>query len=383
MKKPGLVIEVAVAVVLLAGISPAADFVLSVGQQQVVNIPGLDANASVGVSGPISASSMGPGKLNLYGSGVGAGSLTVQTSSGVRTYTVQVFATSANPADLKRQLEELLRDIDGLQFRIAGGRVVAEGTIQSQQDKLLFDNTMEMFPEVINMVRAKEVLIDIAVTLVEVEATTGVSFGLLDVDSLAGLKIDGKVPITPSGASQVSMQLALTSEILKVVSASVSSGRARILAQPRVVAINRNEASISAGGEIPYEASNGIGGTTVQYKSYGIKLQVKPELRPTNEIVMDMHLESSEPVGIVTKNNPLTSRSADMKVAVEKGKSLIVAGLFSTVTSASSRFGCIFPLLGAGNSTRKREILLLVTPNAPSELDYKDFKLIKPEDAQH
>ena len=80
---------------------------------------------------------------------------------------------------------------------------------------------------------------------------------------------------------------------------------------------------ITSGGEIPYRVVGATGAQGVEYKPYGITLKVTPEER-MNDVLLQLNLESSEPVGTVngTSENPLTSRSIDLNVAVEKDKTL-------------------------------------------------------------
>jgi type II secretory pathway component GspD/PulD (secretin) len=96
-----------------------------------------------------------------------------------------------------------------------------------------------------------------------------------------------------------------------------------------------------------------------------------------------LSLESSEPVGTVTggSENPLISRSIDLSIAVEKDRTLVIAGLYNAVTSRETRTGCLFPLFATSASTRKREIIVLVTPRVSLDGIQQDFfKMIAPTD---
>jgi type II secretory pathway component GspD/PulD (secretin) len=102
-----------------------------------------------------------------------------------------------------------------------------------------------------------------------------------------------------------------------------------------------------------------------------------------NDVLLQMHLESSEPVGTVTggSENPLTSRSVDLNVAVEKDKTLAIAGLYNSVTTSGTRSGCLFPLFATSSSTRKREIVVLITPRVSTDgIKHDFFKMVNPQD---
>ena len=97
-----------------------------------------------------------------------------------------------------------------------------------------------------------------------------------------------------------------------------------------------------------------------------------PNLLPSGEVMLDMTIESS--------NRDLDVRRAKMEVAVEGGKSLVVAGLSSTTTASRRQVGCLFPIFARGGAYRRTELLAIVTPDAPSIVGFDKFELIKPED---
>ena len=178
------------------------------------------------------------------------------------------------------------------------------------------------------------------------------------------------------------MGLAASGQLLNALNAQIQSGRAKIIANPRIVTLNRRQAVITSGGEIPYRVVNSTGAQGVEYKPYGITLRVTPEER-MNDVLLQLNLESSEPVGTVssTSENPLTSSSVDLNVAVEKDKTLALAGLYNAVTSRDTRGGFLFPLFAASSSTRRRELVILVTPRVSLDGIGQDyFKMVGPKD---
>jgi type II secretory pathway component GspD/PulD (secretin) len=172
----------------------------------------------------------------------------------------------------------------------------------------------------------------------------------------------------------------------KLINGMVDNNQAKIIARPRIVTINGKEARLSAGGEIPYTVPT-INGPATEYKSYGIMLTVTPTWRKSsNEVLMSLNIESSEPEGKATRDVALTSRKAHLEVAVERGKSLVIAGMFKTTMSGGTAVGCLFPLFQTSNTANRREILIVVTPNVLTPdnkgLNYDDFKMIKEEDTK-
>ena len=380
-------LAVSVFILLATALSSAAyaseELTIGVGEQKIVSVP---TGSDIGFTGPLHVTQLDAGRIKIIGDEPGWGSITVKSGTQVFQYSVQVV--SVPPEQAIAKLKSLLGTMN-LTYTAAGSQVIIEGRIEATQDLERFNKVMETFPEVVNMavITAREVLIDIAVTLVEVDATSSSGLGLLNIVPPTGTaSLSGTIPLVgvTGGTSGTSIQVGLSasSQLLNALSAQIESGRAKIIASPRIVTLNRRQAVITSGGEIPYRVISSTGGQGVEYKPYGITLRVTPEAR-MNDVLLQLNLESSEPVGTVsgTSENPLTSSSVDLNVAVEKGKTLALAGLYNAVTSRQTQGGFLFPLFATSSSTRKRELIVLVTPRVSSDGIGQDyFRMVKPED---
>jgi len=369
-------------VLALAGSRALAqqELTISVGEQKILAVP---SGSDIGFTGPLHVVQLDAGRIKVIGDGPGWGSITVKSGAEVSQYSVQVV--SIPPEQTMARLKSLLGPLN-LTYTAAGSQVIIEGRIETTADLERFNRVIEAFPDVVNMavIAAREALIDIAVTLVEVDVTNATSFGLLDIVPPSGTAtLTGTIPIVGGvGGSTIELGLAASSQLLDALKAQIDGGRAKIVANPRIVTLNRRQAQISSGGEIPYHVLNATGGQGVEYKPYGITLKVTPEER-TNDVLLELSLESSEPIGTVsgTSENPLTSRSIHLNVAVGKDKTLAIAGLYDAVTSRATRGGCLFPLFAHSASTRRRELVILVTPRVSAEGISQDFfKMVQPGD---
>jgi len=353
---------------------------VGVGEQKILSVP---AGSDIGFTGPLHIKRLDARSVKVIGDGPGWGSVTVKSGSEVFQYSVEVVAV---PPELTiARMKTLLGGIN-LTYTVSGGQVIIEGLIETTQQLVRFNRVIETFPGVVNLVviTAKEPLIDIAVTLVEVDVTDASGLGLLDITSPTGAaSMAGTFPLSgPISADDFQVSLSVSSQLLKALNAQIENGRAKVIANPRIVTLNRKEATITSGGEIPYRVVGASGAQGVEYKPYGITLTVTPEER-MNDVLLQMHLESSEPVGTVTggSENPLTSRSIDLSIAVEKDRTLVIAGLYNAVNSRETRTGCLFPLFATSASARKREIIVLVTPRVSLDGIQQDFfKIIAPTD---
>ncbi|MEO0107399.1 MAG: hypothetical protein ABIL46_08735, partial [candidate division WOR-3 bacterium] len=284
---------------------------------------------------------------------------------------VVVYATQK----VKEELTELLRDIEGVRIRTAGNKVIVEGTLRSDTDRIIFNKIISLYPDVINMVTSADLPIEIFATIVEVESRDMTSVNLLE-------GITGKATLSGTIEQGPDVSTTLTwsasTSIADVLSTLIESKKAKVVGKTRVVTISGKKATIVSGGEVPYQTI-GNAGVGVEWKKYGLKLEVTPERKQGGEIFMDMHIESSEPT-TTTFGPSINSRSADIQVSVENKKSVIIGGLFNTITSSSTKAGCLIPRFGTSSQKIDKEILIMVTPYAPSTLDYDDFKQIKSED---
>ena len=183
-------------VVLLATVVGTAhayeEVTVGVGEQKIVGVP---SGADITFTGPLRIKRLDAGRIKIIGDAPGWGSVTVKRGNDITQYSVTVVEIP--PEQTIARLKALLPDIP-LTYSTGGGQVIIGGRIETSRDLTRFNRIMEMFPAVVNMVviAAKEPLIDIAVTVVEVDVTTGSGLGLLNIGSPTGsATMSGSVPL--------------------------------------------------------------------------------------------------------------------------------------------------------------------------------------------
>ena len=115
-----------------------------------------------------------------------------------------------------------------------------------------------------------------------------------------------------------------------------STGMAKLLAEPTLVALSGQEARFLAGGEFPIPMSTGLGATAVQWKKFGIMLSFTPtvvgdgllNLKLATE-VSDVDASRSVTVGGFSIPG-VTSRQSETTVRLSDGQSFAIAGLMSS-----------------------------------------------------
>ncbi len=176
-------------------------------------------------------------------------------------------------------------------------------------------------------------------------------------------------------------------EFSSILSMLESSGLAKMLAEPSLVALTGQEASFLAGGEIPIPIPQGLGQVSIQFKKFGVQLKFTPTVLAEDLVQLGVYTEVSDVdpgLGISlggTTIPGLTSRLGQTTVRLRDGQSFAIAGMLSDRIRSNidtvPLLGDI-PILGAlFRSTHYRrdetELLIVVTihmvrPMAPEEL---------------
>lgn len=155
-----------------------------------------------------------------------------------------------------------------------------------------------------------------------------------------------------------------------------TNGMARVLAKPTLVAHTGQSASFLAGGEIPIPVPSRDGNVAIQYKEFGVKLQLTPTVLSDERIALKVapeasDLDYSQGVSISGVTVPaVRTRRTDTMVELADGESFIIGGLVSRSTTSSVNKVPLLgdlPILGSffknmNYSQDETELLIIVTP---------------------
>jgi len=159
------------------------------------------------------------------------------------------------------------------------------------------------------------------------------------------------------------------------LSAAETKGIVKILAEPKLLAIDGQQGSFNVGNEIPYPSSVGLSGVaSYSFKTTGVILNFTPTiLEKSNRVILKLSPEVSEVDSSLTSTTGVPgfkTRKVDTTVELADGETLIIAGLLSHNTSSSDTkipgIGDI-PGLGFLFSNMKRtkndiELVIFITP---------------------
>lgn len=157
----------------------------------------------------------------------------------------------------------------------------------------------------------------------------------------------------------------------------------KILAEPTLVTVSGRPASFNEGGEFPVIIPQGLGQNTIQYKTFGTRVDFVPIVLGNGNIRLEVRPEVSELDitqginlnGIVVPG--LRSRFVDTAVEMRAGQTLALAGLIQSRETSTTRglpwladlpwAGALFRKVSADHN--EVELLVTVRPELVSALD--------------
>ncbi len=178
--------------------------------------------------------------------------------------------------------------------------------------------------------KGRQVLVE--VKFVELQRSNNINFGLqLPAAITFSAGLEGQVPIYPSGDSEITLNLKSPEESNTVsLNLLFQSGKARLLAKPKLVCGSGEKARFMVGGEVPIvvQTANTF---AVEYKPFGIILNIEPVADSRGNITAKLKAEVSEPdwSHAVSGFPAFVTRKVETKVTMKEGSTLILSGLYT------------------------------------------------------
>lgn len=156
----------------------------------------------------------------------------------------------------------------------------------------------------------------------------------------------------------------------------VSHGRGRIIAKPRIVALNGESASILTGDSLPILTNIVVSGVNaiqqqVQYVNVGVNLQIQPRISSDGYVTSHLFSEVSSVTAFSQGFPQISQRQASTSATVKDGDSFVIGGLLkeSEITNMSKVpiLGDL-PIIGAffrvrHESAQSTNLYIIVTPH--------------------
>lgn len=168
-----------------------------------------------------------------------------------------------------------------------------------------------------------------------------------------------------------------TAQINMLITAGEQKGQAKVIATPRVTALNNRQAVIESKTQIPIttvqpgQAAGGAVVATTEYIDVPLKLSITPQITDLGTIVLDVVAENSSTAALTSGAPPaINTQSMQTQVIVPDGGTTVVGGvLFDDERESQDRTPGLsrIPLLGnlfkrKGVQRNTNEILFFITP---------------------
>ena len=262
--------------------------------------------------------------------------------------------------------------------KLLGGALFLEGAVDSEAETEKVKAILRSYGlNVENLVQvggSKQILID--VQFVELRKAGTENLGIqwptrFGVSKLQGT-FTGQIPVLPAADPTFGLSLSSPIESGPVgLNMLYATGKARLLAQPKLVCGSGKSAQFLVGGEVPVVViTNNV--INITYKEFGIKLKVKPVADSLGNISSEILAEVSELDDSLTVQGVpgFRTRRFTTNVTVKEGASIVLSGLFSNSQQKSvdklPLLGQI-PILGElfksrGFREQKTTLVVFVTP---------------------
>ncbi|HEY0131998.1 MAG TPA: type II and III secretion system protein family protein [Allosphingosinicella sp.] len=398
---------------------PTNKVLLSVGEGEVISLPRNVVDVWTSNPGVADVNVTSPRQLGLFGKGDGEATVIATAADGSVVWGAHV-RVSQNISSVDQMLKAAMPEAN-ISITHVGQIAVLNGTVASPADsaqaealvrtmlnpgidanapgailKIIPVNRLRSATpqQVMLQVRIAEVsrslARDIGVNLASADSTGGFKFGIGQGRTITPKYTPGGPIGTGDTASEGATAVVTNSigstlfgagkllgvDILGALDLAETDGKVHTLAEPNLVALSGETASFLAGGEFPIPSSNGINGTAIEFKQYGVSLAFTPYVLEGGRISMRVRPEVSElsDEGSIQINGfrvpSLTTRRVETTVELGSGQSFMIGGLLRNSNSNSIEKAPILgnlPIIGAlFRSTQFRrgetELVIVVTP---------------------
>jgi pilus assembly protein CpaC len=284
----------------------------------------------------------------------------------------------------------------GVAVEKIGDKILLTGSVENQLGKNRAEKIAEIYgAKVVNLLEMTHPSqIRIEAKIVEISTDKVKKLGIQyanasDVDTETGIVTIGSTGILALGQSfgnkgSGGSERPGYANINATLQALITDGTAQILSQPSIVTMSGEKANILIGGEIPVPMSNSEGQITVEWREYGIKLHIEPQVNAQNMITSKVQaevstLDSSSAAAINLSNGlsipALRSRKAETVIHLSSGSTMAIGGLLNSEEGKQiTKFPFLgdLPILGrffrsTSTSKERKEIIILITPTLVDE----------------
>ncbi len=189
--------------------------------------------------------------------------------------------------------------------------------------------------------RVQQVLIEVLIldSVLSDAADLGIQWNLFDTND-STLDAEGNpdslgvnLPFASTGGLSLSFGSVMSNFKLEaLIEAVVDNTESRILANPKILTLNNEEANIEIIEEFPYndvtQTSSGGQLSNITFKEIGTKLQVKPQITHDEHVILRIKPEQNFPSDTTVTGVPIIdTRRAETTLIVKNHQTIVLGGL--------------------------------------------------------
>ena len=392
---------------LISMTSHATDSILVfIGEIKILEVGDIK-RVAVGNGALLSTSMLENGQLLILAEAAGETTLHIWYSDGAES-DIKVQVLNHDQDRLVYELQTLLADLPNVEVKVVGQKIFLSGNlncITGQEDceeSKTIETVQAVYPDVINLTRVRVQaapviipsgkMVSMSVKITEFNTDKLSKLGINWADAISGPfagfggnvvgnQVFGAEAITdgtnlaavalPTNISTYLGTFGLATGIASAINLLINTGDAILLAEPRLSARSGGTAEFLAGGEIPVVTTS-LTGTDVEYKEFGIILNVSPIVDDENNILATIYTEVSavDLANAVDGVPAFITRKTTTDVSMRDGETLILSGLIDrSVGESIEKFPILgdIPILGAlfrstDWNNELTELVIFVTP---------------------
>ncbi len=369
---------------------------LYVGQAAVYRLPRALKRVAVGNGEMLQVTNIGRNELVVIGNKTGDSTIHLWMQDGSQIE-VPVTVGENDTDGLADTVRTLLADAGNISVHTIADRVVVTGQDVHPGITARIASLKEIYPQLLDFTSSDPVgmrpmvLMDVKIMEFDTNALEelgikwdnvirGPSGGLLKDFTTnnyyrvlpEGSPFQGLQPPLPNAIRGTQAFFGIATTIGSSINLLMNKGKAVMLASPQLSARSGGSAKFLVGGEVPIPIPQGFGQVTVDFKEYGIKLDIEPVVNSNDEISTTFMAEVSriDPTVMVQGVPGFTTRRTSSEINVRAGETIVVSGLVdSTAAKSAEKFPLLgeIPILGKlfrsdGFRGNRTELVMFVTP---------------------
>ncbi|WNH45205.1 MULTISPECIES: type II and III secretion system protein family protein [Xanthomonas] len=371
------------------------------GEAVVRRVPGALRRIAVGDGEVLSVFSVGKSELVMIGTKPGNTNVHLWMADGSQR-DVSVTVTGSKSDGVAETVRELLGDTPGITVRAIGANVVISGNDVDAATTAKIQALRNVYPQILNFAGPDPVgmrpMVQMDVSIMEFnknavedlgirwdstidgpigglirDVTTNNYFRVLPKDNETFNDVKDRLPTRLSGPQGY---FGIATTIASKINLLMSRGKAWVLAQPKLSAKSGSNATFLVGGEVPIVVPSILGQTQIEYKEYGIRLNINPSVNSSNQVNTSIMAEVSriDPSVSVQGVPGFLTRRVETEINVDAGQTIVISGLLDREASkAVDKLPLLgdIPILGKlfrsdGFRGNKTELVIFVTPRIVS-----------------